>query len=169
MAHPVICLYCKKKFDRDKIACKQIGRRYAHIECAAEHEANKTQEEKDKEALFEYINKMFGTTFVSPKIQKQIKTYVESYQYTYSGILKALIYFFEVKKNPIDKNSDTIGIVPFIYNDAFNYYYNLWLIQETNSKKDIQHYEPQVIEVHIPIPQRKVRKKQLFTFLDDEI
>ena len=34
IAHPVICLYCSNKFDRDKEDHVQVGRRYAHASCA---------------------------------------------------------------------------------------------------------------------------------------
>ena len=36
MAHIVTCIYCKKKFDRDKSLFVQVSnRRYAHPECSA--------------------------------------------------------------------------------------------------------------------------------------
>lgn len=35
MAHIVTCIYCKKKFDRDKYPFVQVSpRRYAHKECS---------------------------------------------------------------------------------------------------------------------------------------
>jgi hypothetical protein len=35
MAHIVTCIYCKKKFDRDKFPFVQVSqRRYAHQECS---------------------------------------------------------------------------------------------------------------------------------------
>lgn len=30
----VKCLYCGEQFNREKIACVKIGRRYAHEKCA---------------------------------------------------------------------------------------------------------------------------------------
>lgn len=54
--------------------------------------------------------------------------YIREYQYTYSGMLKALVYFYEVKGNNKNKANGGIGIIPFIYKDAYNYYYNLWMI-----------------------------------------
>lgn len=59
-------------------------------------------------------------------------------------------------------------IVPFIYQDAYNYYYSLWLARQRNEEKIIKNYEPAVIEVVIPRPQRKVTKRRLFSFLDEE-
>jgi hypothetical protein len=106
--------------------------------------------------------------YIDARIRKQIKTYIEEHNYTYSGIKKALIYFYEVKGNSIEKANGGIGIVPFIYKDAFNYYYALWQAQQQNKDKVIVDYQPKVIEVVIPRPQRKVKQRQLFTFLDEE-
>lgn len=89
-------------------------------------------------------------------------------KYTYSGIQRALQYFYEVKKNPLPADTMTIGIVEWIYQDAYNYYYNLWHAQQLNKDKDIGSYIPQVKEVAIPSPERKIKKRKLFSFLDRE-
>jgi hypothetical protein len=168
MAHIVKCLYCEKKFDRDKMPYIQVGRRYAHKECSLTAEERKTQEEQDKQDLDNYIIQLLKIDYIDARIRKQIKTYLEEHNYTYSGIKKALIYFYEVKGNSIEKANGGIGIVPFIYKDAFNYYYALWQAQQQNKDKVIVDYQPKVIEVVIPRPQRKVKQRQLFTFLDEE-
>lgn len=168
MAHFVKCLYCEKKFDRDKIPFIQVGRRYAHQECSLSAEEKKTQEEKDKQELDDYIIQLLKIDYIDARIRKQIKTYVEEHNYTYSGIKKALIYFYEVKGNSVEKANGGIGIVPFIYKDAFNYYYALWQAQQQNANKVIVDYKPKVIEVVIPRPQRKTKQRKLFAFLDDE-
>ena len=110
-------MYCGITFDRDKLPYKQINaRRYAHLECAIEAENNKTQEQKDQEALEEYIKKLFNESYINPRIQKQIKNFKEQYNYTASGMLKALTYFYEVKGNDIQKANGGIGIIPYCYN-----------------------------------------------------
>jgi hypothetical protein len=146
----------------------QVGRRYAHKECSLTAEERKTQEEQDKQDLDNYIIQLLKIDYIDARIRKQIKTYIEEHNYTYSGIKKALIYFYEVKGNSIEKANGGIGIVPFIYKDAFNYYYALWQAQQQNKDKVIVDYQPKVIEVVIPRPQRKVKQRQLFTFLDEE-
>lgn len=168
MAHFVKCLYCEKKFDRDKIPYIQVGRRYAHQECSLSAEDKKTQEEKDKQELDEYIIKLLKIDYIDARIRKQIKTYIEEYNYTYSGIRKALIYFYEIKGNSIEKANGGIGIVPYTYKQAFDYYYALWQAQQQNKDKIIINYQPKIIEITIPSPERKVKKRKLFAFLDDE-
>lgn len=169
MAHIVTCIYCKKKFDRDKSLFVQVSnRRYAHPECSALNDQKKAREELDKEELNNYIMKLFNTSYVDARIQKQIKQYVDEYNFTYSGIHKALIYFFEVKGNTIEKANGGIGIVPYVYKNAYDYYFSLWQAQQKNEDKVVQEYIPNVKEIVIPRPQRKVKKRQLFTFLDKE-
>ena len=169
MPHMVKCSVCGKQFDRDKFPfVKTSSRRYAHYECAANKEQIQSEEEKDKENLENYIMKLFNETYINQLIRKQLNQYVDEYGYTYSGIHKALIYFFEVKHNSIEKSNGGIGIVPYCYKQAFNYYYNLWLAQEKNRNKDIESYIPEVVEIYITPPKRKTKKRKLFSFLDEE-
>lgn len=170
MAHIVTCLYCKRQFDRDKISFHQVStRRYAHIECYNAEEARRTQEEYDRQALEEYLKAMFGETYINAKTNKQIKEYREQYGYTYSGIRKALVYFYDVKGNNKNKANGGIGIVPYVYKDAYNYYYALWEAKQKNEGKKIEDYIPVVKEIYIPIPQRNIPKRNLFSFLDEEV
>ena len=117
--------------------------------------------------LDQYIMNLFHTEYVDPRIQKQIKNYIENYNYTYSGILKSLVYFYDVQKNPVEKSNDGIGIVPWIYKKAFDYYYAIWLAQQKNESKKIEDYIPEETEIVIPRPKPKPYKKHLFSFLDD--
>ena len=90
------------------------------------------------------------------------------YRYTYSGIRKALTYFYEVKKNDIKRANGSIGIVPYIYRESYEYYYALWLAQQTNQDKSIETYVPQEQVVVIKSPKRPIKKRRFFTFLDEE-
>ena len=167
--HKVKCKYCGQIFDRDKLPFKQISaQRYAHYECAVAAENSKKQEDKDKEDLENYIMKLLNESFINARVRKQINNYIETYNYTYSGMKKALVYFYEVKKNDVSKANGGIGIIPYCYKQAYDYYYSLWLAKQKNENKDIQTFVPTVREVRIPIPQRNIKKRKLFTFLDDD-
>lgn len=126
------------------------------------------KEDLDKMKLEQYIKKLFHTDYVDPRIQKQIKNYIKEYNFTYSGILKSLVYFYEVKQNPVEKSNDGIGIVPWVYKQAFNYYYAIWLAQQKNTDKTVENYIPKETEIIIPRPKPKPHKKHLFSFLDDK-
>ena len=65
MAHIVTCIYCKKKFDRDKFPFIQVSqRRYAHQECSLTEDQKKDKEEQDKIDLLPLINHVGETISV---------------------------------------------------------------------------------------------------------
>ena len=156
-------------FDRDKVPFKQISeRRYAHLTCALAAENEKSQAEKDKEDLEKYIMELLEEEYISPRVRKQMNSYVDEYNFTYSGMKKALVYFYEVKGNDKSKAKGGIGIIPYVYRDAYNYYYSLWLANQKNEHKVITDYRPVVREVRIPPPQLKPRKRRLFSFFEED-
>lgn len=164
----VICCYCKKEFDKRKEPYEQISsKKIAHLTCAT-NEKNRIK--TDEEKLNAYIDELFNKKCNYPVIKKQIKQYIEEYHYSYSGILKALKFFYEIQNNDISKANGTISIIPYIYEKAYNYYYAQWAANQQNINKDIKKYVPKKIEVNIVVPQRTPLKKTYFNFLDkDEI
>ena len=166
---PVKCPYCDKYFHRELEEYVQVNKtRYAHKACYERHTAEMTQEERDKEILEKFIKQLFQIDTISQKIKTQIKDYHENKKYTYSGIYKSLVWFYQIKKNPIEKANGGIGIVPYVYEDARAYYTAMWLAQQQNKAKPIEQWKPNVIEIHIPPPQSKPMKSNKFSFLDDE-
>ena len=167
--HLVKCKYCGQIFDANiEPFEKPSSNRYAHKSCHEEFLKTQSQEDLDKKALYDYINKLFKGQCNMAAINRNIKRYREEYNYTYSGIHKALIYFFEIKGNSIEKANGGIGIVRYVYHDALRYYKALWEIQETNKNKKIEAYIPEVKEIVIKNPERKMKTKNLFSFLDEE-
>ena len=170
--HLVKCTICGLTFDANIEPFEKVsnGRRYAHKQCFDNKEASKSQEEKDKEALIEYIKQLFKVERLNPHIYKQLKDYIEINHFTYSGIHKALIYHYEIKKGDISKANGGIGIVEYIYQQAHDYYRTIWLAQQKNEGKmeDIKNYLPEEKIIKIPIPRTTIKKRKLFTFLDEE-
>ena len=170
MAHYVTCTICKKRFDRDKYPTVLIStRRYAHASCAGALSEEQAQEEKDREALEQYIIQLFKLEHMDGRITLQIKKFMQDYNYTYSGILRTLKYFYEVKQNDLSKSNNGIGIVPWVYQEAYNYYYNQWLLKQKNTDKNIKEYTPNYIDITIKDPIRQQKKKNIFKFLDEEV
>ena len=162
----VTCAYCQKPMSKKDEDCVMIGNgKYVHKACQALEEK---REKTDKEQLEDYIKNLFGTTYIDPRVRAQIKKYVEEFNYTYSGIRKALIYHYEIKGGDKSKANGGIGIVPYVYEAAYNYHYQLWLAQQKNKDVEITLYTPKVKEIVIQRPERKVKKRPLFTFLDEE-
>lgn len=170
MSHIVICTKCGQKFDRDKVPFVESGkRRYAHEVCPALDPA----QEKNKEELIkleEYIKELFKEEYVNPRVRKQINQFVEQNNYTYSGILKTLIYAFEIKNMSLEKSRGGIGIVPYLYKEAYQYYFDIYKAKKQNQNKKIMDYAPSLIKITVAPPKKTPirRKKTSFTFLDEE-
>ena len=173
MAHKVICQKCGQQFDRDvEQAVKVSARRYAHYACCPEGELvplPHKQEDPDLAKLKEYISKLFGEKANWALIMKQIKKFHTEKNFSYSGMLKSLVYFFEVQGNSIEKSNGGIGIIEYCYQAAYQYYYNLFVIQSQNKGKDIPSIVTKVREVTIPIPRIPKKKGKFFHFLDEEL
>lgn len=172
MAKAIVkCPYCEKSFDRLDPSIKfiKIGRRYAHMKCYNEHEAAMTQEEKDLRDLYTYIKDLLGVEYNFKKVEHQIKEFKKytdgnDIPYTYSGMLASLRWFYEIKGNSKEAANGGIGIIPYIYNDAKKYYYNLYLAQQKN--KQIKNYVAAIEEITIPPPEMIQPKPKLW--FDDE-
>lgn len=164
--HMVICPHCHEKFDANSEEYVLISRRYWHKHCREEFEANQSKEEKDLELLFKYCSELFGKEFNFPTTKRLIDKYHSEYQYTYSGILRTLKYWYEVKQHDTDKANGTIGIVPHQYQEAYNYYYSIWLANQSNKPKILQNYEPKIVEFVIKEPVSKPQAIKPFPFLD---
>lgn len=175
MAHLVTCAKCGVRYDRDKIkTTKYNGRRYCHYTCFPEGEiveaetATLSQEELDRKALCDYIVEKHGLKATGPAINKQIKEYHDNAGYTYSGMLKALQYWYDIKHNYDPKFKGTIAIIGKIYNQAYDYYLNLYKAQLVNQGKNVKDYEARVKEILMPSPRPQERKKRLFDMEDED-
>ena len=83
---------------------------------------------------------------------------------------KTAIRITEIAENDLNKLKTMFNeiAIPYVYQNAYEYHYNLWLAQQKNKDVEVQLYAPKVVEVVIPRPERKVKKRPLFTFLDEE-
>lgn len=162
--HKCKCIFCKADFDRDKIAYVQVSeRRYAHKECFDARLVETSKTESDYDKLVNYIEKLFGVGYVSARIAKQIKDFREQYGYTYSGILGTLIYWFDVRKATLDQANGGIGIVPYVYDQARDYYAKIDAANNINANVE---YKPRTIEITITSPRPVEQKPKLFIFDD---
>jgi len=168
--HLVKCLYCGQQFDRESEPTKQVSaRRYAHLKCWEEHYANLSQEEKDIEAFYEYTKKLFGEEYNYILTKKLAERFVKENHYTYSGMLKTLKWYYEKQGNSIEKSNGSIGIIPYIYNQAMNYYYALYQAQLVNKEKDISNFIiTKERQINIESPRVYVRPPHMWFEGEDE-
>lgn len=173
MSHYCICPKCKERFDRDKVQAVKIGaRRYGHASCFPENKdfiplQTNIENSEEYKKLMDYIKTLYQDKANYPLIRKQIKQYIEEYNYSISGMMKSLMYFYQVKNNPIDKSNGGIGIIPFCYTQAYNYYYNIYIASQVAGTGTYNSSKCQKIE--IDAPQKKVVPPKLFSLdMEDE-
>ena len=113
----VKCHHCNEQVDR-KEAIKYKNYNY-HPHCY--------EQKKARDELSDYICRLFGLKRPGPVIYAQISQLMEENKdFSYCGIKQALIYYYEILKNPVkDQYKNTIGIVRYVYDDAQEYYKSL--------------------------------------------
>lgn len=167
IARATKCPVCELMFDRDKCEFVHHKNRYYHKVCYDSIMEKASMESKEQTELEEYIMKIFKTDYINARIRKQIKDMRTQYNYSYSGIQKSLEYFFEIKGNSIEKANNGIGIVPYVYQDAYNYYYSLHMAQERNKDKVVEDYVIEGKEIRIKSPKLKPKQKRLFNIEEE--
>ena len=163
----VKCLYCGEYFDADKIEfIKPRSNRYAHKICPNQ---NKTESEikeiNNEDAFWQYIKKLYGPKYNYVKLKAFADKYIREYHFTWSGMLKALKWHYEINHN--NKNSidyESIGIIPYIYEDAKSYYRKIYESQKKNKNVKVR---AQLETVSIQSPRAYHPRPQLFN-LDKE-
>ena len=161
------CFWCHKAIfpnQPDVMEMPQLKGRYVHKACAETHPQN------DEEEMTVFLINLFKLKddYILPRYMKQLSQYEKEYNFTMSGMLKALKYWYKVKGNVIDLNRG-VGIIPYVYKNAYDYYYALWLANQQNYQiTDFKEYIPKDIEVVIKPPQRKIEKQKMFDFLDKD-
>ena len=162
MSHYVICPKFFVFFDRDIIQAVRInGRRYGHAKCYPDNNNFVPLVEKkisEEQKIKNYAKSILKEQYVAARVNKQIKDFLAE-GYTASGILKTLIYWYEIKHNDISKAMGGIGIVPYVYKQALDYYYNLYLAEMANVDKDIDEYRPKEIFISIDLPKKEKELK----------
>ena len=91
-------------------------------------------------AFFDYTKNLFGEDYNYVLTKKLAERYVKENHYTYSGMLKTLKWYYEKQGNSIEKSNGSIGIIPYIYKQASEYYFALYKAQLVNQEKDFSNF-----------------------------
>lgn len=166
----VKCPRCAETFDRNSSDVKavKIKNRWWHESCNNERIIEEQQKKQDKllaqgsdeqrKKLYQYICEIFGLKGPGPKNIMLINSFYEKYGYTYSGIYKALYYHYEIKKGSTKKADERIGIVPYVYDDAMEYFRQLEH-KKTQLGNQAQNISQEVIVVTV-VPRQKVQPRK---------
>lgn len=160
----VVCFYCKEKFilEDENYRMPRINR-YAHRECYDKYY-------EDDEQYVDYMYSVLTRNGVKYNYHKcegqRIKFLKEGY--TNKGIALSLQYFYEIQKGDSSKSYGGIGIVPYIYEDAFLYYQ-----KEEAERRRLQtllrHQQEEKREEIVVAAPKKVNKKKNKEFSLEDI
>lgn len=147
----VKCPHCQEWFKSEEtnhVYSEKI-KRYFHTLCYEEI----STEWAAREELVKLICDLFKIKAPGPKINNQIKRFLTEYDYTYEGMHNAIKYFFIEKENSIEKSNGGIGIVPYVYEEANNFYRKKKAIEKKIdqgiSKFSIDEENRKVVEIDI--------------------
>lgn len=158
----VTCGGCGLKFNRSLEEAEFIKSKWYHKGCAI------TKHEKME--LDAYICKLFGLKTAGPMNNILIKKFREQMGYNYNGMLNALKYYYEVKKRSTNRAEERVGIIPYVYQEAQEYYQR---IEEQTRRIGDRAVETKAEEIQITLcssePEKKVdNKNELDSLFDDE-
>lgn len=156
MARAVKCFECKWNVEKD--GAISVDGHYYHTACY--------QKVLDRKELFTYVCKLFGLKTPGPVIYSQRKSFAEKYGYTDAGMLKTLIYLYDVKKTKIDGAQQRIGLIPYAYEEAQEYFTAEEKRKQEITQRIAENIKTQKIEIiHIKPPQPK---RSTTPFIDPE-
>ncbi len=85
----------------------------------------KQTESDDRDALWYYIFRLFGEYSEDKPVSDWNITQMQKFRkqgMPYRGQLLTLQYFYDIRKNSKDRSNKSIGIIPFVYDEARLYY-----------------------------------------------
>lgn len=155
------CPECEYLVDKDTQEHVKHSAKTYHKACFDQFELRKQQ----RSELHDYICQLYGMPKVNGFILKQIKEYETDYGYKLFGMKLALEYFHSVQGNPVESNkmkynTQGIGIIPYVYDEARDHYIKMMNIER--SAKDVK------INTEAEIVYMKPTKKRRTNFIDIE-
>ena len=145
------CPYCNNEVKEEDAIYNTKTKRYYHELCY-----NILLERKQ---LVDYICELFNYKKPSVKIYQQMSNYYER-GVSYSDMLLALKYFYEIKKGDINKSQGGIGIVPYVLEEAKEFV----TLEKIEQDKLVKKFENSTIEqketkiIHVAEQHNKQRK-----------
>lgn len=137
----VKCHFCGEKVDK-KIAARHNDKNF-HPACLETY--------LQKKDCCDYICSIFNIKTPGPKIYNQLAVFTTQNKYTYNNIKKTLQYWYEIKKGSRKKANEGIGIVPYMYEEAMQYYKDLAIAAERGKEEYKEYLEKQKKQEHFEV------------------
>ena len=145
------CPHCNYEVKEEDAIYNTKTKRYYHEFCY--------NELLERKKLCDYVCELFNYKKPSVRIYQQMANYYER-GVSYTDMLLALKYFYEIKKGDINKSQGGIGIIPYVLDEAKEFA----TLEKIEQDKLIAKFETNAIEkketiiVHIIERNNKQRK-----------
>ena len=124
----------EKNREIDKVAeKKKVGRKAKPK--AELKEALSEDEYRKKQQYYNYLRELIDGQELSAKIYALTEDYIERYKFTYESMYKTLVYLHEIIEKEL--TGDVVGIIPYYYSEATQYYESIDKVAELNKDIDI--------------------------------
>lgn len=88
----------------------------------------------EKKQYYNYLRNLLNNE-LSAKIYALTEDYIKRYQFTFSGMYQTLVYLHEIIQK--DLEGDIVGIIPYYYNNAAEYFKSVENVEEANKNIDV--------------------------------
>lgn len=145
------CPHCNYEVKEEDAIYNTKTKRYYHEFCY--------NELLERKKLCDYVCELFNYKKLSVRIYQQMANYYER-GVSYTDMLFALKYFYEIKKGDINKSQGGIGIIPYVLDEAKEFA----TLEKIEQDKLIAKFETNAIEkketiiVHVIERNNKQRK-----------
>ena len=163
------CRICHQPIDKNNNDwCMPSQNFYYHTKCYTDWRASQPMEDNEWiPMIYDFLARDLKVSYNWWLCDSQRKKFIKENKCTNKGIYFTLKYFYEVKKNAWDKGHGGIGIVPYTYKEATEY----WTEQERKRRGFIQGIEKQLQERAardvVKVKRTETKKKKQKYSLDD--
>ena len=149
------CYYCGGDVDitTDKYS-KVHSNRYAHREC---HIKNYTPDEEYIPKIYEYL-KSINFNYNYTQCDKQRVNFIKTMGYSNEEIYLTLKYMYSIKKLSPERSEGRIGLVPYLKEEAIQYFHNIEKRQEEIGIAVEKQLERGVKVIRVLAPEKPVDK-----------
>ena len=118
-------------------------------------EALSEEEYEKKQQYYKYLRSIIEEKELSAKVYALTEDYIKRYSFTYETMYQTLVYLHEIAEK--DLTGDIVGIIPYYYSEAMQYYDSINKVLELNEGVDVSNmYKEKTIRVQ---PKRRKIKQ----------
>lgn len=118
-------------------------------------EALSEEEYEKKQQYYKYLRSIIEDTELSAKVYALTEDYIARYGFTYETMRQTLVYLHEIIEK--DLTGDIVGIIPYYYSEAMQYYDSINKVLKLNEGVDVSNmYKEKTIRVQ---PKRRKIKQ----------